>query len=123
MINQVSGRRLVENEVYFRQYNEGVLRNLDDLIELAKQHGQEEHIEDSDTPLHFYCECSNENCRDRVVIRPSEYNKIHKNRDRFVIACGHEVREIERVIDKRPGYWVVEKHIMPPESVKALHST
>jgi hypothetical protein len=114
---------MAENEVVFRQYNESIQRGLDDLETVAAEDGQETHIDAGDMPLHFYCECSDENCKQRVILRPSDYNEIHKRRDCFVLVCGHEMPEVERVIRKGDGYCVTQKYLPPPKSADQLRPT
>lgn len=114
---------MAENEVYFRQQNESVQEGFKSLIKLANEIGQEDLIQETDTPLHFYCECSDENCRERIVIKPSEYTKIHANRNQFVIVPNHEVTNIEKVVAETPEYFVVQKFLDLPEDVDSLNLT
>ena len=126
MSESSSERRLAENEVVFRQLNEQVKKSIDETNQLAADHGQPEYVitQGPKAPaLHFYCECSDENCTKRVKINYTEYNEIHKNRDHFVVALGHEVPEIEHVVRKESGYNVVKKYEAPPETVGALRPT
>lgn len=121
--NSLSEKRMVENEVIFRQYNENIQRGFDNLNDLATQTGQTHFTYNGDDSLHFICECSDENCRLRVRLKPSKYTKIHKHRDRFVIVCGHETRSIEKVVGKEKEFCIVEKFKQPPESASRLHKT
>lgn len=123
MTDSKSIRRQVDNEVVFRQYNERVQRQFDEIKKMAKQEGQEEFVPDEDMPMLFFCECSDENCRKRVLLKPSEYRSIHKKRDRFILIAGHETHEIEHVIQHTPAYSVVEKFVDPPKSAAGLSPT
>jgi len=123
MSESLSERRMVENEVVFRQYNESIGQGFDEIRQLARETDQEHLIPKDDTPLYFYCECSDENCVKRLKIKPSRYTAIHKNRYHFVIVNGHEVANIERIVRKLPGYSIVEKNIEPPETVSSLQPT
>lgn len=123
MTDSKSRRHKVENEVVFRQYNERVQREFDEVKKIAMQDNQEEFLPDEDVPLLFFCECSDENCRKRVLLKPSEYGKIHKRRDRFVIIAGHETSEIESVVRIKSDFSIVEKHIEPPKSATVLNAT
>jgi hypothetical protein len=118
-----SQRRMAENEVVFRTYNERVKQNFDEIIKVAKESNQDYLVKTDDTALHFYCECSDENCRQRILLKPSEYNRIHKNRRRFVLVYGHETSVIENIIRREDNYCVVEKHIKPPETSRTLNPT
>jgi hypothetical protein len=107
--------RMAENESVFREHNERVQQDMAKLKEMAKEDGQSSFVKDEDKPLHFFCECADETCDKRVVMKPSLYQTIHRNRDRFIIAPGHSVKEIERVVDQQPDYYVVEKKFDSPD--------
>jgi len=68
----------------------------------------------ADLPLHFYRECSDEKCEQRIVIKPSDYKKLHKNSSQFIILPRHRVASIERIVREEPDYMVVEKYMTPP---------
>ena len=123
MTDSKSQRRQIENEVVFRQYNERVQREFNEIKKMAKQDGQEEFMPDEEMPMLFFCECSDENCQKRILLKPSEYNRIHKHRNRFVQIAGHDTHSIERVIKQVAEYNVVEKFIEPPKSATGLHVT
>lgn len=114
---------MIENEVVFRHHNERVQKNFQEIKQLAREANQEYLVRDDDTALHFYCECSDENCRQRVQMKPTVYTKIHKRRNCFVLISGHDVKRIERVIQKEKHYWVVEKFVKLPETVRELQPT
>lgn len=123
MDESLSIRRMVENEVVFRGYNEQVQKGFDEIKELAHKTNQHSFIYNNDKALHFYCECSDENCRKRIQIKPSRYNKIHQDRNYFVLISGHEVNQIERIIKQEPRFNIVEKFGLPPETVSELQPT
>lgn len=123
MSNSKSIRRLVENEVVFRQSNEKVFKGFDELKRLAKEEGYKIPKIDKESTLFFYCECADENCRKRIELNPEEYQSIHKARDTFTVACGHEVQEIEQTVEERDGYCIVKKNYQPPKRATRLHST
>lgn len=123
MSNPLSERRMIENQAVFRRYNEQVQQNFEKIKEVAAETNQEYLIPDDDTPLHFYCECSDENCRERIQMKPSEYSRIHKNRKQFVILNGHEIDTIEQVVLKEKDFWVVKKFVKPSETARLLQPT
>ena len=129
MSNKPSDRRLIENEVVFRQLNEQIQKGIEEVNKIAAEDGQPEYMikhGPGDPALHFYCECSNVNCVDRVEVTLHEYNKIHKNRDQFVVLPGHEIKRVEHVVREESGYVVVRKHITPPDTVvdlKPVHAS
>lgn len=123
MSQSISQRRMVENEVVFRERNESVQKGFEELVNIAKEDGQESLINDNDEPLHFYCECADENCRERILLKPSKYKQIHKKRNRFIVIEGHDVKNIEKVVAKKSKYWVVEKFFKPPATASGLNPT
>lgn len=116
MSDMPSLRRLVENEVIFRERNERLQKNIDQLNAMAEEAGQADYAykNDMDTPLYFYCECSDEKCTQRIPVKQDDYNEIHKNRKRFVIVNGHQVVAIESIIKETDDYTIVEKGIEVP---------
>src|SRR5690348_1376830 len=106
-----SERRLIENELLFRDAN---LR--------VQQQIQEDRSGRGLTPgtkVHFYCECSNFRCRDRIILTAGEYQAAHQDNRHFIILPGHENRAVERVIQSSPVYSVVEKFIDPAKALKS----
>lgn len=114
MDDHLSERRLAKNEVVFRQANQQVQKFMQE---------QNAGKKDKESELHFYCECSNENCRERVMLTPTKYGKLHKNSSQFVIKPGHSVAEVEKVVKTAPDYEVVEKYRSPPSSAAELEPT
>jgi hypothetical protein len=93
------------------------------LTEAASREGNErmhEWVERQDAPATkrflYLCECGHEGCQGRLGLTRSEYEAIRANELRFAVLVGHESPEIERVLDTRDGYLVVEKN----EEVRAL---
>jgi hypothetical protein len=64
------------------------------------------------TPAAFKCECSMLECEQQVSISIAEYEAAHERRDRFVIYPGHETDMVEKVITRKPGYYIVEKYAL-----------
>jgi hypothetical protein len=111
-------RRLAENEVASRQRNREVEEGFDSIRALEHEEGHATFINRNDEPLHFHCECSADECNERIVIPPSEYNALHKVNNQFIVAPGHERADIERVIEKRSQYYIIEKYHEPPKTAK-----
>lgn len=127
MNKKPSERRLVENQVLFRQRNEKIAQDLAALKKAAAAEGHEkiaqnveQHI---DKPLHFYCECADEKCRQRIVLKPSEYQELHQNSSQFVLLPGHNLPGMERVVLSRDAFIIVEKYETPPSAPDALNAT
>jgi uncharacterized protein YicC (UPF0701 family) len=90
-------RRLTENELLFREVNE----RIDDVA--AELGGGESAYE-------FLCECSRSDCVERISLTVRQYREIRARARVFVVAEGHEIAEIERVVGRvAPGVAAVEK--------------
>jgi hypothetical protein len=98
-------RRLALNEAAFRVANER-MRNWP---ERRAREG----------PERFYCECARESCHEQVLLESSEYERVRANSHRFVIVPGHEIPDVERVVERTDRYAVIEKH----EGVHGLTET
>ena len=57
----------------------------------------------------FVCECSNPACAESLEIRPEEYERVRGNGARFVVLAGHQLPEVERVVQGNDRFLVVEK--------------
>ena len=90
--------RLAKNEAMFRAANEGAA-------------GWEEQHVSSDRER-YQCECADRACRQKVSLRRSDYEKVRSDPRHFFVVPGHEIPDIETVIERNEGWVVVEK---PPE--------
>lgn len=88
-------QRAARNEALFREVNE----NIADL----------EARFDAGRELEFLCECAKVDCTERIVVDPAAYRSVREHSGRFFVRPGHEVPEIERVVERHPGYLIVEK--------------
>jgi len=88
--------RLVANEARFRDLNEQI-------DEIATTHGTDDHL------YEFFCECANLDCTLRLPLTLAVYEFTRARSDQFVVAPGHELPEIERVIVHTESYEIVRK--------------
>jgi hypothetical protein len=124
MKQSISEKRWAENEVVFRQANERVIKNISSVKVIAEEDGQQEFTDGmDDIPLLFYCECSNENCHQRISLTTKDYIKHHRSRSQFILIPGHHIPKIERIIKDCGTYIIVEKFMTPPENVTELNIT
>lgn len=79
--------RLARNEAFFREVNERIEAAAGEL-------GREQ-----DT-YECLCECADPACAERITISFAEYEEIRSSPIRFVIAPGHDVRQIEQVVEE-----------------------
>ncbi len=104
-MDKSSERRLVENELLFRDANTKVQER----VKLDNR----SHQIPKNLKLHFYCECSNFHCRDRIMITATAYERAHKSRFHFITLPGHENAAVEKIVGGNHVYTVVEKFIDP----------
>jgi hypothetical protein len=83
--------------------NEATIRDVNEGIERGQWPGEE------DSPVGFRCECARLGCNQLVELTVHEYEEIRAHSRRFVVAPGHELLDVETVIEARPGYLIVEK--------------
>jgi hypothetical protein len=97
--------RLALNEALFRAANER-------MADWEERHRIEA------TELYF-CECADPECRQKVPLRESDYERIRSNSDQFVVVPGHELADVESVIESHEEWLVVEKEPEVREIVEA----
>ena len=57
----------------------------------------------------FVCECADANCTHRLEATLTEYEEVRSDGATFMLAPGHENIDIERVVERRSRFNVVEK--------------
>ena len=57
----------------------------------------------------FVCECADPQCVHRLTADLDDYEDVRSEPTRFLIAPGHDKPEIERVVERRGEYQIVEK--------------
>jgi len=92
---EFSDERLARNEVLFREVNER-------LNEIDRS---------SITLSEFVCECSDKGCTKTLLVSPGEYEAVRSVPRRFMVARGHEMPEIERIVEDRQRFLIVEKMV------------
>ena len=97
--------RLANNEALFREGNE-------------RMAGWEERqrVESVDR---YLCECSNTSCREKVTLNRPDYEHVRSNSRWFVVVPGHEVPDVETVIENHGDWVVFEKDPDVTRTVKA----
>ncbi len=88
-------RRLTQNEVLYRRVNEAIERGL------WPGEGTES--------VRFRCECARMNCNAGVEMTAGEYEAVRQHARRFLICDGHQLPELDVVVERHLGYLVVEK--------------
>jgi hypothetical protein len=88
-------QRVAKNEALFREVNE----RIEDINQALG----------ADEPSDFLCECGDDSCTLPVSLTLAKYEQVRSNPTHFVIAPGHEVIDVERVLEQHDDFAVVEK--------------
>jgi hypothetical protein len=89
-------RRVGLNEAIFRQVNEQIRS-------LNQKFGTERGT------MNVICECGSADCTDQLTVPVPEYERVRSDARRYVVAKGHEISDVERVVVQAAGYDVVQK--------------
>ena len=92
-------QRIARNESAYRQVNEAI------------EAGRE--TRDADVPRPFMCECGLLECNTLVELTLGEYEAVRADPHRFFMLDGHEIPDVESVVERHERFIVAEKH---PES-------
>jgi hypothetical protein len=88
-------QRAARNEAIFREVNESIA----DL---------EERFGPTEEPV-FLCECADVGCSERLAVDPTTYRRVREQPRLFLVRPGHEVPQIERVVELHRDFLIVEK--------------
>jgi hypothetical protein len=83
--------RIAQTELFFRAVNDEIARN--------DGHG---------TTL-FLCECGNSACTEGIALTAAVLQRLHAEQGLFVVLPGHEIADLETVVDSHDGYLVVRR--------------
>jgi hypothetical protein len=87
-------QRIAQNELLFRAVNERI-----------EELGEQWHHQFMDA----VCECGDSECFGRVEMSAEEYRRLRGDERHFAVLPGHEIPDVETVVERREGYLVVEK--------------
>lgn len=57
----------------------------------------------------FLCECGHLGCTETIKLELEDYERVRSRFDRFIVCPGHELPEVDRVLETRAGYLIVAK--------------
>ena len=100
-------QRIADNESRFREINERLRSDL-------------RALPDDATPVDFVCECGHVDCTDPVRLTLAEYEGIRASPLDFAVAPGHDLGDVEDVVDVTDRFARVRKH---PESAPIVRAT
>lgn len=92
--------------------NEAVFREVNERIEALAQ-----TFELKGEPLDLVCECGDAACVQRITMSREEYEQLRSNAHHFAVYTGHEIPDVEEVVQRMKGYDVVSKNRGVPEQV------
>jgi hypothetical protein len=87
--------RIARNETSYRDVNEAI------------GSGRAEAGEDEPRP--YMCECGLLECNELVELTLAEYEAVRANPRRFFVVDGHEIPDVEHVVERHERYTVAEK--------------
>jgi len=87
--------RIAHNETVFREVNERI-----EAGQWPTQRGE---------PVAFLCECGSLGCNSLIELTIEAYEHVRAGATHFVLAAGHEIPAIERVVERQADYVVVKK--------------
>ena len=90
----VREERLARTEALFRDVNERIAESAEGF--------DADHAD-------FVCECGEQDCTERVPATLDDYERVRADGARFLIRRGHENECVERVLETRDRFAVVEK--------------
>lgn len=96
--------RIALNEAVFREVNERI-QDLAETFDL------------NEDPLDLVCECGETTCVQRITMTRAEYEHVRSEPRRFAVHPGHEIPDVESVVDRRKGYDIVQKDEGVPEQI------
>jgi hypothetical protein len=91
-------RRMTENETLFREVNERVEDTATQFVG-----------DDEDGKHEYLCECANTDCTFRVTLTHAQYESVRANPKQFVVLPDHFTPEVETLVTKNEGHWLVRK--------------
>ena len=97
-------RRIGLNEAVFREANERI-------EELNRT------FEPLTGELVLVCECGNSDCVEKITMTAPAYEELRSQATHFAIVPGHEIPDVESVVEHQQGYDVVKKDEGIPQRI------
>jgi hypothetical protein len=84
--------------------NEDLFRKVNDQIE-----GVNEAFGTITGTMSIVCECGELDCVEQIDLTLDEYRELRSDPLRFAVKPGHEISDVEQIVARREGYFVVRK--------------
>jgi hypothetical protein len=88
-------REIGRHQALFREVNERI-EELAETFDLKDE-------------LTILCECGSGQCDERIALHEDAYEKLRRIPTHFAVRPGHEISDVERVVERHDGFVVVEK--------------
>lgn len=95
-IGDESAARAARNQSLFRGVNERIEEINEAFAVLLER-------------MDFICECADDGCMNRIMVRLDEYEEMRRNPTHFMVDHGHVYPQFEAVVKEYDGFVVVEK--------------
>jgi hypothetical protein len=59
--------------------------------------------------MSILCECGKLDCIEQIDLTLDEYRELRGESTHFAVKPGHEIRDVEEIVDRRESYFVVAK--------------
>jgi hypothetical protein len=97
-------RRIGENEALYRLVNERIEALSAGVVTSSGEFG-------------VVCECATLDCKTQIMITPTVYEQVRANSDHFIVLQGHQIDEIEKVVEDHGSFIVIAK---TPQEAKQI---
>ena len=101
-------RRIGENEVLYRTVNE----RIQDLNEAFGQVTE---------TMSVVCECGIGTCAEQIEISIPDYERVRSDATHFIVIPGHEIADVEAVVERHEAYDIVRKRDGGPAELAREH--
>ncbi len=88
----VRRERAAKNQSLFREVNERI-----------------EDLSSSSAFTAYVCECLDTECEQAVSMTGEEYEHVRSDGNRFFVLCGHQLGDLEEIVETADRFLVVEK--------------
>lgn len=100
------GARITQNEALYREVNER-LKELGTSFSLVSE------------TTDFVCECGLLSCVEPISMTLESYEHVRSEPHWFAVKEGHEIPDVETVVERHDGWSLVEKHLGGPAELAA----